>query len=118
MKRIPSLVLFFLTTAYLPGAPAADWKAVRGTYAVTAKNYLDPSDEEPKDSHFRIQLSGDAARDLYNAMKVTTSPDACTGALAKRVGEMQCLYYRSDKRYACSFSLNVMKQKIEYGVAC
>jgi hypothetical protein len=71
---------------------AADWKPVKGTYAVTAKNYLDPSEEEPKDSHVRFQLSGDTAKDIYLAMKVAEKPDECTGATAKQIGEMQCLY--------------------------
>lgn len=97
---------------------AADWKPVKGTYAVTAKNYLDPSEEEPKDSHVRFQLSGETAKDLYLAMKVAEKPDECTGATAKQVGEMQCLYYKNEKKYACSFSLNVPQQRIEYGVAC
>ena len=97
---------------------AADWKPVKGTYAVTAQNYLDPSDSEPKDSHVRFQLSGETAKDLYLAMKVAEKPDECTGATAKQIGEMQCLYYKKEKKYACHFSLNVAQQKIEYGVAC
>lgn len=97
---------------------AADWKPVKGTYAVTAKNYLDPSEEEPKDSHVRFQLSGETAKDVYLAMKVAEKPDECTGAVAKQIGEMQCLFYKNEKKYACHFSLNVAQQKIEYGVAC
>ena len=97
---------------------AADWKPIKGTYAVTAKNYLDPPEDEAKDSHIRFQLSGETARDLYLAMKVAEKPDECTGATARQIGEMQCLFYKDEKRYACHFSLNVPQQKIEYGVAC
>jgi hypothetical protein len=97
---------------------AADWKNLEGTYAVTGANYLDPSVEEPRDSHLRIQLTGDAARDLYLTMKVVETPDECTGAMAKRVGEMQCLFFQGEKNYECHFSVDVMKQEIEYGVAC
>jgi hypothetical protein len=97
---------------------AADWKPLKGTYAITPQNYLDPSDDEPKDSHLRIQLAGDTAKDLYLAMKTAETPDECTGATRKSVGEMQCLLYKSEKKYVCHFAIDVMRQKIEYGVAC
>jgi hypothetical protein len=115
MKLLPLLAL---TVTSLSASYAADWKPVKGTYAVTAQNYLDPSEEEPKDSHVRFQLSGETAKDIYLAMKVAEKPDECTGAAAKQIGEMQCLFYKNEKKYACHFSLNVAQQKIEYGVAC
>jgi hypothetical protein len=118
MKNLLSSVLFFFLALPASDSMAADWKALKGTYAITAKNYLDPSEDEATDSHLRFQLTGDAAQDLYSAMKVAEKPDECTGATAKNIGEMQCLYYTNEKKYACSFSLNVMQQKIEYGVAC
>lgn len=97
MQNAPPLVLFLLLATFIADSFAADWKAVKGTYAVTPEHYLDPSDEEQKDSHFRLQLSGDAARDLYQAMKVSEASDACTGATAKNVGEMQCLLLQERK---------------------
>lgn len=113
------LLLFVALMAASTSAPyAADWKPVKGTYAVTANNYLDPSEDEPKDSHVRFQLSGETAKDIYLAMKVAEKPDECTGATAKQIGEMQCLFYKNERKYACHFSLNVAQQKIEYGVAC
>lgn len=57
-----SLLFFVLMAASIPNLWAADWKPVKGTYAVTAKNYLDPPEEEAKDSHIRFQLSGETAR--------------------------------------------------------
>lgn len=114
MKRLLFLVLMAAPVSLW----AADWKIVQGTYAVTAKNYLDPSEAEPKESHVRFQLSGETAEDLYLAMKVAEKPDVCTGATAKQIGEMQCLYYKNDKKYVCNFSIDVMRQKVEYGVAC
>ena len=116
--KLVSLLFFAMLAPFATDLPAADWRAVKGTYAVTAKNYLDPPEEEPKDSHLRFQLTGDAAKDLYQAMKVAEKPDECTGAVARKVGEMQCLYYKTGKKYACSFSIDIMRQAIEYGVAC
>ena len=118
MKSLSMRLLLLLFTTAAVDTIAADWKAVRGIYAVTPVNYLDPSDTEPKDSHFRLQLSGEAARELYRAMKVRESRDECTGATARRVGEMQCLHYSNERRSACHFSIDIMRQKIEYGIAC
>ena len=115
MKNLP---LAALIVASLSPSYAADWKPLRGTYAVTAKYYLDPPAGAPRDSHVRFQLGGETAKDLYLAMKVAEKPDECTGATAKRIGEMQCLFYKNEKRYDCHFSLNVPEQRIEYGVAC
>lgn len=108
-------ILFFMTGAT---STAAEWKPLQGNYAVTPEHYLDPSESEPKDSHYRIQFSGQAAEDLFNAMKVPASKDECTGAMSKRVGEMMCLRRLSPENFECSFSVNVMAQKIEQGVSC
>src|SRR5690349_15064748 len=114
-----SFAIVSVVAALMPlAAGAADWKPVKGTYAVTAQNYLDPSEDEPKDSHIRFQLSGETAKDMYLALKVAEKPDECTGATAKQIGEMQCLFYKNEKKYVCHFSLNLAQQKIEYGVAC
>ena len=118
MNRSGVVVWCMLLAGLAIDSVAADWEPLQGSYAITARNYLDPSDAEPRDSHMRFQLSGDAARDLYFAMKVAEKRDACTGATARTVGEMQCVFYKDDQRYACSFSIDVARQKIEYGVAC
>lgn len=114
MKILLTFVLVIMAT----GLHAAEWKALTGIYAVTPKNYMDPSESEQKDSHYRIQFKGASAKDLYLAIKVAPVKDECTGALAKNIGEMQCLYFQENARYECHFSINIAKQKIEYGVAC
>ena len=101
-----------------PLIQASDWKAIEGVYAVTPENYLDPSGEEINDSHYRFQLKGEAARDLYNAMKAKPAKDECTGGMAKTQGEMRCIFYEQGKSYECNFSINITEQKIEYGIAC
>jgi hypothetical protein len=116
--KAPLSLLAFALAALAASSHAAEWQPLQGSYAVTAGNYLDPAAAEPKDSHFRIQLSGQAAKDLFDAMKVPAAKDACTGAMARRVEAMQCLRYASPERYECAFALNVMAQKIEYGVSC
>lgn len=104
--------------AWLSLAQAADWKPIQGTVAITPATLVDPADSERKDSHIRFQLTGRSARDLFVAMKVAPVRDDCTGGMAKRIGEMQCVQFTARGRYECSFSVDIMAQKIEYGVAC
>jgi len=95
-------------------ANSAEWKKVEGIYSVTAKDMVSPIE----DSHYRIQLKGVSAKDLYSAMKATPQKDDCTGAIAKNIGDMQCLYYKATNNYECHFSINIAEQEIEYGVSC
>ncbi len=111
-------IIIFLSILLTQTAWSADWKKIEGIYAVTPKGYLDPAENEQKDSHYRIQLKGLSARDLYTAMKVKPILDDCTGGMAKNINEMQCLFYKDTVTYECHFSINISKQKIEYGVAC
>jgi hypothetical protein len=113
MKYCVALLLFLS-----PMIQAAEWKEISGMYAVTPENYLDPSEKEMKDSHYRFRLMGRSAKDLYEAMKIKPAPDECTGGVAKTQGEMRCIFYEKEKLYECNFSINIGEQKIEYGVAC
>ena len=51
-------------------------------------------------------------------MRAAERPDECTGATAKQIGGIQCLFYKGEKKYACHFALDIPQQKIEYSVAC
>ena len=116
--RYAVTAIALLCSSAVCNAIAADWKTVEGTYAITAENYLDPSEDEPKDSHLRLQLSGETAKELYLAMKVAETIDECTGVKAKRIGAMQCLFDESESRHSCHFAIDIARQQIEYGVAC
>jgi hypothetical protein len=107
---------FLLSISML--ACAEDWKDVTGIYAITAEDYLDPPPNQKKNTHFRLQLTGDSAKDLYNSMPVEPNEDECTGGMAKHIQHMKCLYFAGDKIYECHFSINIAEQKIEYGIAC
>jgi hypothetical protein len=99
-------------------ASAADWKPLDGTYAITAKDAIDPPAEQAPDSHLRVQLTGTSARELWDAMKVTETEDECTEAMSRSVGSMRCLHFAEDGTYECAFSIDVMAQRIDYGVPC
>ena len=114
MRYLTLLLLFLFSQASL----SADWKNIEGIYAVTPEMYIDPGENELKDSHFRIQLKGQSAKDLYSAMKTKPVIDECTGGMAKNIINLQCLYFKTTNTYECHFSINIAKQKIEYGVVC
>jgi hypothetical protein len=85
---------------------------------VTPKNYLNPAKDEQKSSHYRLQLKGDSAKDLYNAMRIKPVLGDCTGGLAKNIGEMQCIYFKAGKTYLCNFAINIAEQSIKHGATC
>ena len=99
-------------------ATSSDWKDISGIYAVTAESLIDPGEDDPSNSHYRIQLKGDSAKALFQAMNVEPRIDECTGASAKSIGEMQCLLFENSGTYECHFSINIDEQTIEYGVVC
>lgn len=106
--------------ALLPpiAATAADWKPLTGTYAVTAEHYLDPGPDKPTNSHFRLQLTGDAARDLFEAIPGKATVDECTGGQSKTAGQLRCTLSADDGGYECAFSVDLIEHTVEYGVAC
>ena len=112
-----SLVIIFLVL-FSTTSLSADWRPLDGIYAVTAHGYLDPATDEANDSHYRLQLRGGSAKDLYQAMKVAPMADECTGELTKNIGQMQCLYDKRADSYECHFSIEISTQTIDYGVAC
>ena len=114
MKNIlPLLFLFVACTVN-----AAEWKNLEGIYAVTTNNYLNQSGTEANRTHYRIQLKGQSAEDLYHAISGQPALDDCTGGMAKNAGEMQCLYFDKQAKYECHFSINLERQSVEYGVSC
>jgi len=117
MKRITIFILITLVVVSM-NSQAAEWKPLSGIYAVTAENYLDPAEGEPDNTHYRLQLDGAAAEDLFHALPSPVSMDECTGTKQKISGDMKCLYYEAESRYECAFSINLQENRIEYGVAC
>jgi len=114
MKILIATFLLVFPSQVLP----AEWNSISGIYAVTSENLIDPGAEELTNSHYRIQLKGDSAKALFEAMAEPTYTDECTGGTAKTVGEMQCLHFEAAGTYECHFSINIAEQQIEFGVVC
>ena len=67
------------------------WFTTEGVYALTN---IAPTKGEGMDTHMLFQLESEQAKVLYDAIKTPAFTDKCTGAMAKKVGEMLCLHYK------------------------
>ena len=98
-------------------AHANESTPLEGSFFVSPKSYIDPLPKE-KNTHYRINLKGESAKQLYDLMDSKIEIDHCTGAKSKTVGAMQCLFFKNNRGYECHFSIDVKNQKIEFGLAC
>jgi len=117
MKRFIFIAGLVLVSSLVMGAA---YNQLSGTYHIGGKTFYDPPENEPKNTHLYIQLSGDAAKDLYQTMLVKPKPDVCgdDGSLTKVVGNMQCTRSSDTKTHRCWFGIDVKNQKITGGVVC
>ena len=98
------------------GVQAAAWRDISGSYALTGADMLRSGKDEK--SHFRVQLRGLTARDLYNAMQVETAVDQCTGARLKAAGNVRCIHFENTGNYQCDFAIDLAGPSIEVGIPC
>lgn len=118
LKTFGVIIFLSISPASYGKYPGMD--DLTGQYDITGKTAIDPPEDEPKDTHFRVYLTGKAAMDLYNSMKVKPMEDGCLGdgSVSKWVGDMQCTNIRNSGEYECRFSIDVGNQKIDYGWSC
>jgi hypothetical protein len=105
-----------VVTACLCLAAASDsrTKSLSGVYAIGTIN-VDPSPDNPRDSHLIVYLQGDTAKDLYEAMKVAPKSEVCgpSGIQVKTIGGTSCGFDPESKSYVCDFAIDIAKQKVE-----
>jgi hypothetical protein len=94
-------------------------RALTGEFDVTGRTPVDPPPSERRDTHFRVHLTGEAAKVLFEQMEVDAGPlkcDARPGHREKRIGSMLCS--TDGENYECFFAIDVEKQLIDGGWAC
>ncbi|HSB95596.1 MAG TPA: hypothetical protein VLC91_04075 [Spongiibacteraceae bacterium] len=110
-------ILFMLTVSL--ALNAQEYAPLKGEYYFAGKTLIDPPDDEAHDTHMRIALTGNAARDLYSAMKVPAKADRCEpDKLVKIIGGMQCTSAAHDRTFECNFSIDIANQRIAGATAC
>ncbi len=63
------------------------------------------------DCKLNFQISGDAARILYDRMKIKAVKDECTEGLLKEDGGGLRCYFTDEKNYDCDFGYNFAHKK-------
>lgn len=66
------------------------WLTMSGVYSLTN---IEPMKGETMDTHVLFQIESEQAKVIYDAIKTPSFIDKCTGATAKKIGEMICLHY-------------------------
>jgi len=112
--------LFLALICALAAVTAADHSTLSGTYRVGGSTFYDPPSDEPRNTHLYFDLTGSAARELYDSMATAPKSDECTGpnTLGKVIGRMRCNRYENGKHYRCWFGIDVQNQKITRAVVC
>lgn len=77
-------------TPTLEGEEEPLWLTMSGVYALTN---IEPMKGQKMDTHMLFQVESEQAKVIYDAIKTPPFIDKCTGANAKKVGEMLCLHY-------------------------
>ena len=115
-----ALCCLLLAGIAIPASPQDADKALTGTYAIAGKEAIDPPPDQPGDTHLQLFLSGSAAKDLYDALKVKPVADECIGGNAKSKfqGAIACTMHEGGKEYECSFAVDLKNQKLDSVYAC
>jgi len=114
------IMLAIAALLFATSASGADYKPLQGTYMVGGATLIDPPESEPQDTHFYVDLAGNAARDLYKALKGKAESSVCgePGDLTKRNGGVQCTMVKGGKEYHCAFGVELKTQHVVSGVVC
>jgi len=91
--------------------------ALEGTYFVSPQYYIDAI-PGAKNTHYRMVLKGQSAKELYELMETNVRIDPCTQVKSKVIDSMKCLRFENSRGYECSFSIDVKNQKIDFGIVC
>lgn len=114
LKTPATMVALLIASA----SPAGDWRPLSGDYAMTGAEPIDPAPDADPRSHLRIHLTGQTARELYQALNAPVQTDPCTDRPARIMGNIRCIEYRRNERYECDFSIDLDNQRLDHGLAC
>jgi hypothetical protein len=120
MRSIVLAVVLASALATVPAAGAAAEGRLAGHYSIGGKTLVDPPPDEARDTHLYLELTDDAAKALYDAMKTKAAPDACgePGTTTKRAGGVQCSRAAQGKAHRCWIGVELRTQRIVSGVVC
>jgi len=109
-------------------APAQDQvqtKPLTGSYYMAPP--MDTDDPNAPNDHIFITITGDAAKEMWDAMKVDTTPDECVGRMARWVKSLVCYgpstqasqpLGAGESPYECYLGVNLKTAELEIGQDC
>ena len=120
MRLLTLLVL--VTTMINPSHAAPDHSTpakLTGTYSIGTATLTDPVPGERKDVLVRLYLTGNAARDLFNAISSKPKRDGCfdDGTMTKTAGEIMCAKHPKGS-YECWIGIDLKKNALANGFVC
>jgi hypothetical protein len=118
MRRFGIVLCLAVSAATADAAEPAG--ALTGTYALGGATLVDPPPGEDPRSHYRVFLTGAAAKDLYDALRAAAEDDECLGdgSRVKRSGGISCTHLAADDSYECSFAVGVDGGSVAPATSC
>ena len=123
------LVIACMLCAALAPALAQDdvqEKPLTGSYYMSPG--IDAEDPKAPADHINLAITGDAAKAMWDAMKVKTQPDGCIGRMAKWVDGLVCYGPASpesggklapgDSPFECYMGVNLKSGALEFSQDC
>jgi hypothetical protein len=93
--------------------------AVTGEMFMAGKTPVDPPQNEPKETHSYMTITGPAALRMYRSMKAREAKNLCEeGKMIKRAGRLACSIERDGKNATCDFSINLTNGSLADGRPC
>lgn len=94
-------------------------KKLTGTYSIGTMSLTDPAPGDAKDALLRLYLTGDAAKDLYNTIRVPPTKDQCfdDGTMSKTLGEVMCSRHPKGA-HECWIGIDLKKKALAHAFVC
>jgi hypothetical protein len=128
MRMLVAAGLAFCATivpAWAQGDGEPDIKPLSGTFYIGPA--IDTEDPKAPADHLYLTLTGDAAKAMWDAMKVKEEPDECVGRMARWVKSMVCYGPASpqsdglapdDSPFECYLGIDLKTAALESGGDC
>jgi len=107
------------------GTDQVDTKPLTGSYYMAPQ--MDTDDPNAPVDHIFMTITGDAAKAMWDAMKVKEQPDECVGRMARWVKSLVCYgpatqasqpLTPDESPYECYLGVNLKTADLEIGQDC
>jgi hypothetical protein len=116
-RALAMSAIILLPAAAYAGGDMQNPDRLRGQMFIAGATLVDPPPDEPRRSHAYLEVTGDAARHLYETMPAHAVPDLCSpGRRFKQAGHLTCSVGARDAR--CAFAIDLRDGALAAGTVC